>query len=93
MIEIVHYINRWGKQESAVIRVSREYEFTPSAKLYAQRYAAGELPPYYPVPAIPLAAQWHSKEVTHYRTLCIIHRVHADKWYAYTGWWEGEDHD
>ncbi len=52
MIEIVHYINRWGKQESAVIRVQTEWEFTPSAKLYAQRYAAGELPPYYPVPAV-----------------------------------------
>ncbi len=50
MIEVIHYINRWGKQEHAVIHVPKEYEFTPSAKNYAMRYAAGELPPYYPLP-------------------------------------------
>ncbi len=93
MIEIIHYVNRWGKQENAVTGIAGQYS-TPAGKQYARRYAAGEIKPYYPVPAIPLAVRWYSKEVTHYRTLCILHRMHADKWWAYVGWWaEEEDHD
>jgi len=87
MIEIIHYINRWGKQECAVVEVSAP---TAAGIEYARRYAAGEFLPYYPVPAIPLAAKWYSKEVTHYETLCIVHRMHVDKWCAYVGWWAEE---
>jgi len=89
MIEIIHYVNRWGKQEVAVVGIPGQYA-TPAGKQYARRYAAGELPPYYPVPAIPLAVKWYSKEVTHYETLCIVHRIHVDRWHAYVGWWAEE---
>lgn len=54
---------------------------------YHTAYEAGSEDPHFSVPAIPLAAKWYAEEQTKHKTLCIVHRTHADKWHAYTGWW------
>lgn len=55
MIEVVHFRNRYGKQ---MVGVFNDVGAIPTAKSYADRYAAGLEKPYYPLPAIPLQVVW-----------------------------------
>lgn len=55
MTEVIHYKNRFGKQMVVVDEVDQPHR-SPEGNRYARRYAAGEIKPYYWLPAIPYVA-------------------------------------